>query len=294
MKKIKVPKSYNYVAAFLTMRCNLSCSYCINAFDKPFSRTYHPEMSAKQWKQALNRLDLPEGLPITIQGGEPTVKRSFHNILMGIKKEISLDMLTNGQFDINKFIYEIPPSRFRQFNDVKDLMASIRLSYHPEQMDLEDTIKRALILKSGEYAVGISIVSHPNQISDVYKIKTACKKSNILFWEKEFLGFYDGKLYGTYKYLDAMTTNITPRNKVECKVSELLIAPTGHIYRCHRDLYAQENPIGNILDEEFEIEDVFRSCNKFGHCNPCDIKLKTNRFLKPNYCAVKIRGSKEK
>ena len=41
-----------------------------------------------------------------------------------------------------------------------------------------------------------------------------------------------------------------------CRSKELLMSPEGHVYRCHRDLYAQENPTGNILDSEFEIKDI--------------------------------------
>ena len=31
-KKLKIPKEYKYIGAFLTMRCNLHCSYCNNDF----------------------------------------------------------------------------------------------------------------------------------------------------------------------------------------------------------------------------------------------------------------------
>ncbi len=288
MKKIKVPKNYMYIAAFLSMRCGLSCSYCINAFDKPFSRKY-TEMSTDEWIEAINRLDLPEGLPVTLQGGEATFRKDFIEILEGIRKDIPLDILTNAQFDINRFIKEIPPNRFRKF-EIGEALCSVRVSYHPEQMDMEDTIQRVLKLKEANFNAGISMVDHPSMIDAVTMMKKRCKEEGIVFWSKEFLGFHRGKLYGTYKYPEA----VNPKGKhkmVECKISELLIAPDGDIYRCHRDLYHQENPIGHILDPDFKIEDIFRSCDKFGECNPCDTKKKLNRFLKPNYTSVEIRGA---
>lgn len=285
MTKVKVPQRYSYVAAFLSMQCNLGCSYCINAFDKPFSRQYS-EMSAEEWARAINRLDLPKGLPVTLQGGEPTVRKDFHNILMGIKKRVSLDMLTNGQFDINEFMSEIPPSRFRQFKDGTEPFASIRISYHPTEMDLDDIIERARKLKQNGYSVGISAVKHPTLTADIHNAQIACKTAGIHFWQKEFLGFFKGKLYGTYKYPDAVNSKT---KNVECKISELLIAPDGMVYRCHRDLYHQENPVGHILDEDFKIEDVFRTCDKFGQCNPCDSKEKCDRFLQMGYCSVEIK-----
>ena len=61
-----------------------------------------------------------------------------------------------------------------------------------------------------------------------------------------------------------------------CKTSELLIDPFGEVYRCHHDLYNQLNTVGSILDPEFEIKDIFRSCQYYGNCNPCDVKIKNN------------------
>ncbi len=292
MNPLKVPENYSYVAAFLTMKCNLNCFYCINTHDKPFSRQYK-EMSTKEWINAINRLDLPEGLPVTLQGGEPTVRKDFFEILKGIRENISLDILTNGQFDIDRFIREIPPERFRQFEKEKEMpFASLRVSYHPTQISLENTIQRVLTLKNNKYSVGVSVVHHPLAILDSLNMGEVCREKDIFFWEKEFLGFYEGKLYGTYAYPDALAINVVPCKSVECRISDLLIAPDGNVYRCHRDLYHQENPIGHILDDDFKIEYVFRPCDKFGQCNPCDIKLKTDLHLKEGYTSVEIRGLK--
>ena len=39
-KKVKIPEQYKYICAFLTMRCNLNCSFCLNSLDnnKKFNR----------------------------------------------------------------------------------------------------------------------------------------------------------------------------------------------------------------------------------------------------------------
>jgi len=47
MKPIQIPESHNYIAAFLTLACNLRCSYCINKFE-----TGHLEknrLTGEQW-----------------------------------------------------------------------------------------------------------------------------------------------------------------------------------------------------------------------------------------------------
>ena len=45
---------------------------------------------------------------------------------------------------------------------------------------------------------------------------------------------------------------------------------------------------GNILEDNFEIIDVYRRCENFGYCHPCDVKIKTNRFQEPGHTSVAI------
>ena len=52
--------------------------------------------------------------------------------------------------------------------------------------------------------------------------------------------------------------------------------------------------IGHILDESFVIEDIFRPCRAFGLCNPCDIKVKTNRFQQYGHTSVEIEMPAER
>ena len=93
-------------------------------------------------------------------------------------------------------------------------------------------------------------------------------------------------MYGTYRYEGACDKKFA--KKVLCKTTELIIGSSGDIYRCHSDLYEGRRPIGNILDKNFKIEDKFRECDVFGHCNPCDVKLKTNRFQQFGHTSVEI------
>ena len=39
-----------------------------------------------------------------------------------------------------------------------------------------------------------------------------------------------------------------------------------------------------------QIDGKFRPCEVYGHCNPCDIKVKTNRFQVFGHTSVEIRG----
>jgi len=204
-------------------------------------------------------------------------------ILNNIKPEINIDILTNLQFDEDEFIQKLDPNRIKR----KSHYASIRVSYHPETMKLEPLIKKVLKLQDNSFSIGIWGVMHPAQEHDILRAKEYCASLGIDFRTKEFLGEYKGKMHGTYRYEGACDKKFT-RN-VLCKTTELIIGPGGDVYRCHGDLYEGRTPIGNILDEDFEIEEKFRECDVFGHCNPCDVKLKTNRFQQFGHTSVEIK-----
>lgn len=279
---IRVVKRYNYIAAFLTLACNLRCSYCINEFG---GRTRRRKlMSGADWVRGLNRLVSRRDLPVTLQGGEPSLHRGFYQILRELRPDLAIDVLTNLQFDVDRFMAEVPPDRIKRDAPY----ASIRVSYHPETMDLAKLKAKVLTLLGNGYSVGIWAVEHPTNRAEIRKAQAECRRAGIDFRTKEFLGVHDGKLYGTYLYPEAISGEIGP--PVMCRTSELLIGPSGHVYRCHSDLYADRSPIGHILDEDFRIRDVYRPCACFGLCNPCDIKVKTDRFQRFGHTSVQIRN----
>lgn len=279
---ITVPERYNYIGAFLTLRCNLKCPYCIN---KHSTLNERKELDADVWVKILNSLDIPESLNITIEGGEPTLLNGFFDIINNIKKPV--DMLTNLQFDVDEFIKKIDP---RFFNIGKKLgYKSIRVSYHHQ--DQIELLSKAVKLQNEGFSVGIFSVNSPDKIDKNMEMAERCRKAQMYFYTKDFLGYFNGQLYGYYKYPNSVMAEST--KKVYCRIKELLIAPDGNCFRCHRDLYADENTIGNILDKDFIIKDIFRECTNYGNCSPCDVKLKTNRFLEMGSCSVEIKDKEE-
>ena len=278
--KIEIPDHYNYIGVFLSLSCNLSCSYCINHTVGLNQRRKH--LSGKQWTEALNRLKSRSDLPISIQGGEPSIHKDFYEIINSVNLETRIDLLTNIQFKTDVFMKKISSNRF----DRNLPYPAIRVSYHPETMDLEETITKVKILQENNYSIGLFTVDHPASTEELKVAQQRCLEEGIKFKSKEFLGKLDGKVYGNYHYKDAVF-NPTPRT-VECKTSELLISPEGFVYRCHHDLYNKKSPIGDILSPNFTIEDNFTTCEYFGKCNPCDVKLKNNRFQDFGHCSVEI------
>lgn len=275
-----IPADFNYIAAFLTLDCNLGCSYCINRFGE--LRPARRLMTGEEWARGLNRIVSSTDLPVTLQGGEPTLHPDFYPIVATLRKDLQVDILTNLETDLARFMREIPPGRAKR----NAPYASIRVSYHPETMKIEELAAKVLALLNKGYSIGIWGVDHPRYRSEIVKAREYCLPRGIDFRTKEFLGKYAGEMYGKYKYRGACDRQF--RKTVECRTTELLIGPGGDIYRCHSDLYEGRASIGHLLDPVFPDLAVFRPCGYFGHCNPCDIKVKTNRFQEFGHTSVEV------
>lgn len=278
---LPVAADCNYIGVFLTLHCNLRCSYCINRFGN--LALPGKLLSAQEWIEGLNRLQAGADLPLTLQGGEPSLHPAFYEIINGIRPELNIDLLTNLQFDVDSFMERIPPSRLHR----ESPYASIRVSYHPETMDfqaLKDKVRK--LLRRG-YSIGIWAVDHPAWSKEIDQARNICATLGIDFRVKEFLGYYQGSLHGTYA--DEQALGSRKNGPVECRTTELLIGPGGNLYRCHSDLYEGRTPQGHLLDPVSIQPAGFLRCDHFGTCNPCDVKIKTNRFQLYGHTSVAIR-----
>jgi hypothetical protein len=232
------------------------------------------ELEAKYWIKGLSRIKTRDDLPITLQGGEPTLYPGFYNIVSELRKAGKhLDLLTNGEFNIKHFL-TIPKDTFGRGAKY----ASIRFSCH-DKVDALALANKVAILQEYGYEVGIWGLDNNPGLN--LEMATLCADRRIDFRTKEYLS----EECGTYKYPDAISKN--GKQKARCKTSELLIGPTGHIFKCHADLYADRNSIGHILNDKMP-EFEYRECSNYGYCNPCDVKLKTNRLQEFGYCATEI------
>jgi len=287
LKKLILPERYNYIGCFLTLDCNFHCQYCINNFGKvdSFKR---PILSGKEWIRGLNRILPRNDLPVTLQGGEPGMHPDFIWIINNIIEGFNIDILTNLTFNVEEFIKKIKPSRLKR----NAPYPSIRVSFHPSDMNLDVLIRKVLKLQDKGFSIGVYGILHPKYASEILKAQEKCTKLGIDFRTKEFLGEFEGSIYGTYLYPQAI--HGSKRKNCLCRTNELIIGPTADIYRCHHDLYKNFPPIGNLLDNDFEIEDIFRECSQFGDCNPCDIKVKTDRFQIFGHTSVEIKNVTEK
>lgn len=280
LPEIRVTPEHNYIAAFLTLTCNLECPYCINDFGTQAAGRKH--MTGEQWVEAINRFVSRDDLPLTFQGGEPTLHKDFYFIVNNIRPDLGLDLLTNLQFDIKKFIKYIKPERLRRDAPY----ANIRASFHPPTMEIEDTILRMRELLDAGFNVGLFLVMHPDYSALEPELRKKCEAAGIDFRTKEFLGSHNGQLHGTFKWEDSVEG--AELKNVLCRTTEILIAPDGNVYRCHHDLYNAVDPQEHILSPFFSARRKFVPCDHFGRCNPCDVKVKTNRFQEYGHTSVEV------
>jgi hypothetical protein len=289
MTNITAKTHHNYVAAFLTLACNLACPYCINlhALKARSARVGGGHMDADRWIAAINRFVLRDDLPLTLQGGEPTLHKGFYRIVNEVKPEIKMDLMTNLTFDADEFIMNAPVWRFTR----EAPYAAIRASYHPGQNNIDELIAKTLKLQDAGFRVGLYGIDHPapDICGHIKEVQLRCQKLGLDFRTKEFLGKYEGVIHGTFKYDDCV--NGEKLRSSICKTTEIIADPSGNIFRCHADLYKARSPIAHILDEDFSVEtiDRFRRCDNYGDCNPCDVKVKTNRFQIYGHTSVEIR-----
>jgi organic radical activating enzyme len=332
LTKVDVPNHINYIGIFLTLGCNLNCSYCINDpiqqgnRKDAFSMLSSTHLTAKEWAHGLNRLQNLQQ-PLTLQGGEPTLffgpnrESDFYDLISELNDNLNIDLLTNLQFAPQTFSQKL--GMHQKFFKREAPYPPVRVSYHHDEMEkksggLENLVKKIEELRELGFAadadksksdIGIYMVEHPENLPIFEKAKQYCNEHNISFEGKPFLGT-DSKnvLHGSYKY---PFSTILPEHMAlncVCRTTEILIAPSGFIYRCHHDLYESEQkgrlklphkieadfnfktfisehqdlfhyaPVSHILAEDLEFSLEYRPCSRFGRCIGCDTKVKNDRF----------------
>ncbi len=283
--KAPLPADTDYIGVYLTNKCFLSCPYCITNQRGPFiNEKLYAELPPPLWIAGLNRLEPPPGIPVTLEGGEPFLYPGIWELLDHVRHKI--DILT-----------ALPPHVTpRRFQELKSLewnkrpspYPTIRVSYHQGQNDYRDLIRRIKELQE-IVSIGLFHIEHPAYPEVTQEIRALARREGVEFRTKEFLGEWNGRLYGRYKYPDACVGRPT-RGHVRCRNSVFPIAPDGTVYRCHSDLYGgfAGGAIGNINDPALTMEIKYRDCDHYGTCSPCDVKIKTNHLQQFGYTSIDV------
>ncbi len=298
LSQLELPASLNYVGLFLTLECNLSCSYCINDPEQSGQRSVlfpikvkkqRNSLTPEEWVVALNRIPFREDLPITLQGGEPMLywKKKGLGVILSDTTHY-FDLLTNFALKPEVFVSHLNGQQEKLKRNAP--YPSIRVSYHADEMNrtwqgkgFSELVERCASLSNfgfrvspnkAESDVGIYMVAHPqNHVTDEMK---EAYDGRVPFETKEFLGVEDGKLHGHYLYpfsTDLISSNIHPHTlRCECRTTELLLDPLGFVWGCHYYLYQSWVEGGPV--RQFEVLEVhgFRF-SEFGEKIFADHKL---------------------
>ncbi len=286
LSAVRLPADTDYIGIYLTNKCFLNCPYCItnqaNAFIN--ARTYR-ELSPEEWTAGLNRLTLPPDIPVTFEGGEPFLYKGIWTLLQGVRHKI--DILT-------ALPPQVTPERFKdlttlEWNRRPSPYPTIRVSYHHGQNDYHELIGRIRELQD-VVSIGLYHIEHPDYPDLTEEIRKEAKQAGVTFRTKAFLGEWNGKLYGQYKYPDACAGK-PARPHVRCRNTVFPIAPNGDVYRCHSDLYTgyAGGVTANLMDPDLKMEFCHRDCDHYGTCSPCDVKVKTNHLQQFGYTSIDVK-----
>jgi len=285
-EKLIIPDHYDYVGIFLTDKCHLNCDYCITKHHgAPFRSRPFKKLKPETWIDVLNRLVLPEGVPLTMQGGEPFLYEGIWDILENVHQKIDILTSLPPYVSIENFLR----LKTLDWNRREAPYPTIRVSYHRNYNNFRKLIER--ISKLNKFlSIGLYYLEHPSYSEkDIYEVRDYAIKKGVEVRTKEFLGEWNGKHYGTIRYPDSVKGKKNG-SKVLCKNSVVPIAPDGTVYRCHSDLYFQrkELALGNLSNNSFNLPSEHLVCNNFGLCNECDVKIKTNHLQVFGYTSTDI------
>ena len=286
LQQVKVPVDTDYLGIYLTNRCFLSCPYCITNTNEQFINVkIFRELEPSEWIEGLNRLVLPQGVPLTFQGGEPFIYKGIWEVLENINHKVDILTALPPQVTLDKF----KQLKSMAWHRRDAPYPTIRVSFHKDQNDYKQLVHRIKELQEF-LSIGLFHIEHPAYPELIHEIRAYARQHGVEFRTKTFLGEYQGKTYSSYKYEDACVGRPVRKN-VKCKNTVFPIGPDGHIYRCHSDLYGRryDMALGKIMDPDLTLEHRYRNCAFYGTCIPCDVKVKTNHLQQDGYTSVDIK-----
>jgi len=265
---IELPANF-FFTAHTTLRCNFSCSYCIQRHDEYDKNTMFnlSELSTTEFIDGLKNFKAPF---LVISGGEVTIRNDAATIACGVADNFSyIEIGTNLNKDPSTMIKEIIQAGKKNIK--------IGCSFHPEQVKNETMFLLHLkkIMNSPIELNVVAIVDTPD-----HKGEEAYKKFQQMGVPKlqlsPYQGFWKGDLYP--KEFEEYGGR-HDKKKCNCSSTIVAISPNGNIYRCSHLLYLNsKHSMGNITNITTENEQAIKDniinggyCDELGWCQPCNV-----------------------
>lgn len=281
-KRGKLDPGHVFFTWDLTYNCNYCCSYCSlgdneEKKSKPQTIVLTPNQWYNIWKDIYDRYGSCE---LHLTGGEPFIYPGIMEILDRIIEMHTIECSTNFYWDVDEFMKRVPPDRAR-----------IGVSFHPEIVDYEVFLNKAIKMKNAGYEVWINYVAYPPFIEDLKPARQRAVSNGIDMSVLPFDGKYKGKKYPA-EYNDrekkvlsdlglesqiikkifdwTFKEKTRTKKKKLCRMGQMYakIHPDGKVTRC----CCEENPypIGDIMKGTFSLLDEALPCeNKDCPCWRC-------------------------
>lgn len=277
-----IPPNYVFVTWDIHYGCNYNCMYCNTPkpwdppgkWERGRDKVVYPGIDRwiKVWEDIYKRYGSCE---IHITGGEPFVYPSFMELITHLSKIHTLEIITNLAWDPDYFVNNLSPERVR-----------IGTSFHPEFANLEEFLKKHLILREYGFETWANYVAHPAILDKMGEYKSEFDKLGISFNIQPYLGWHQDREYpagytdSELSYLKSCYGNedIVNKKTIEwktgqekrnmrdrpCRMGQMYakVYPIGDAYRCCAQGTAK---IGNLIDGTFKLTEEPLPCES-EHC----------------------------
>ncbi len=174
--------AFNGIYAF----CNYKCEYCY--VPSQVNMGHHFQGDIKEWHDAFKNTFGNQKLVFYLSFGEPTVAKSFYDVLDMIAGEPNW----YGHITSN---LSVPLERLAGTKLVKEGRLDINGSFHPTQTTIDKFLKKLLFLREHGIECPVVFVMYPPFIKKFEEWFKIFKEHNFLFHIRRFRGWYKGKYY---------------------------------------------------------------------------------------------------
>lgn len=255
--------------------CNYRCSYCyfFKRWEEVAKENRYIEVN--KWKDIWDSIFLKYGTGhIHISGGEPFTYPSINDLVAHLTNKFTVEFDTNLSFDAHEFMRKVGPERVR-----------FAAAFHPEFIDIDAYLKKALLLKKNGYDLGINYVGYPAQLARMKEYKEAFENEHISFDIMPFRGEYQGRTYpkGYREEEKELIRNCDPRTAAKmlesygqekkmshrdevCRMGQMYtkIHPDATAYRCC--YISEKGKLGNLIDGTFSLSEEPKPC-EYDECS---------------------------
>ncbi|MBI5241192.1 MAG: radical SAM protein [Elusimicrobia bacterium] len=164
---------------YINTACNYRCSYC-----KP-EQLAGRQAPAERWVEVWADIHRRYGsCHISFSGGEPFVYPGFIEILAGVTRHHTVEVITNLSCDVRRLVEKVNLKRLR-----------LGASFHPECVDIEEFLGRVKELHKYDFEKWVTFVAYPPHLDRILHFQKRVQDAGVRFSILPFNGAWDGRTY---------------------------------------------------------------------------------------------------